>query len=246
MVTSAKIGYGTTFKWGANFVAELTRVGPVSLTASIQDATTLGSANSYKDILPGLIDPGGIDIEGWFRPDDTAQAALVTDMNARTSRTWIIAFPTSLSTTTWTADGYVTGFAAGDCTPEGIIPFTATISIIGKPTLGVTASTGMATCTIVDDIAGVPVLVPTFAIGTFIYATSVIAARAWVKLTPTAAGHTITITNGFDASDQTVTSGNQSGTLTLGVANTVTLLTVKVVESGKSPKYYYISVTRSA
>lgn len=246
MVTLAKIGYGATFKWGANFVAELTRVGPVSLVVSKQDATTLGSADSYKDILPGLIDPGDIEIEGWFRPDDTAQAALVTDMNGGTSRTFIIAFPTSLSTTTWTGTAYVLGFVAGDLTPEGIIPFSATLGIVGKPTLGVTASTGMSACAIVDSAAGTPVFIPVFAIGIFEYGIAVANTITYVKLTPTASSHTITITNDFDSSSQDVSSGAQSGELTLGAADTVTTLVVKVVESGKSAKYYTIRIAKAA
>ena len=243
MVTSAKIGYGTTFKWGSDFVAELTRVGAVSLTASKQDATTLGSADSYRDMIPGLIDPGDLEIEGWFRPDDTAQAALVADMNSRTSRTFIIAFPTSLSTTTWTGTAYVTGFVAGDATPEGIIPFSATLSIVGKPTLGVTASTGMSALTGIEENVGASLtFLPTFAIGTFNYTTSVNTASNWIQLTPTASGHTITIT--VLGVESTVTSGNLSGELTIGGTGTVTEVTIKVVETDKSSKTYTLWVSR--
>jgi hypothetical protein len=35
----------------------------------------------------------------------------------------------------WTGTAYITGFEAGDATLEGIIPFRATMSITGKPTL---------------------------------------------------------------------------------------------------------------
>jgi len=246
MVTSAKIGSTTTLTWHADSPLELTRIGSVNLTATKVDSTTLGSADYYKEFIPGLLDPGDVEIEGLFRPDDAGTILLKTDMEARTSQTFTIAFPTALSTTTWTGTAYITAFSAGDATPEGIIPFSATMSIVGKPTLGVTASTGMATCTIVDDVAGVPVFVPVFAIGTFTYTIAVANTITWVKLTPTAAAHTITITNAFDSTSQTITTGNQSGELDLGAADTVTLLTVNVYESGKSAKNYYIYVARAA
>ena len=247
MVTAGKIGHTATLTWNVTAVAELTRIGPVSISATKVDSTSLGSADYYKEIIPGLLDPGDVEIAGTFRPDDTnGQVALLTDMNARTSRAFIIAFPTALSTTTWTGTAYVTKFEAGDLTSEGLIPFTATLSIVGKPTLNVTASTGMATCTVADSAAGTPTFVPVFAIGVFTYSMTVTNAITWIKLTPTAAAHTITIHNGFDASDQVIASGAQSGQLTLGAADTVTLITVTVQQTGKSAKVYSIYVARSA
>ena len=246
-VTSGKIGSTTTLTWHGDSPLELTRIGSVNLTATKVDSTTLGTANYYKEFIPGLLDPGDVEIEGIFRPDDAGTILLKTDMEARTSQAFTIAFPTALSTTTWTGTAYITAFSAGDATPEGMIPFTATMSIVGKPTLGVTASTGMATCTVVDSAAGTPVFVPVFAIGVFTYSMTVATnAITYIKLTPTAAAHTITITNAFDSSIQTITSGDQSAALTLGAADTVTLMTVKVVEALHSPKYYYIYVARPA
>ena len=139
------IGYGTTFKWDGDTVGELTRIGPVSITIAKQDSTNLGATNEFKTILPGLLDPGDVDLEGWFRPGDTGQAGMIADMLTRTVKEAIITFPTSISSSTWTMQAYVTAFTAGDATPEGIVPWTATISITGKPVLGVTASDGLTT-----------------------------------------------------------------------------------------------------
>jgi len=234
-VTEAKIGYGTTFKWGANFVAEITRVGPVNLTASKQNATSLGSDNSYLDILPGLIDPGDIEIEGWFRPDDTAQAALVADMNSRTSRTWIIAFPTALSGTTWTADGYVTGFSAGDATPEGIIPFSATISVIGKPTLGVTAGDDLTGLVFTGDQTGIIATVPAFAGATYAYTWDGSAENTFTVTPTCAAADSITV-NG-----NTVVSGAASSPIDT-LPDALVTVTVITKTAGKSNKIYTITV----
>lgn len=135
MATTGNIGYGVTFTWHAIVVGEVTRIGSVSLTISKIDATTLATTDEYKEYLPGLIDPGDVEIEGWLDPDDAGQTALLTDLNARTEQDWIITFPTSISSAVWNGKGYCIGFTAGDATPEGMVPFTATISLSDKPTL---------------------------------------------------------------------------------------------------------------
>ncbi len=241
MVTSAKIGYGTTFKWGANFVAELTRVSPVSISASKQDATTLGSANTYKDVLPGLMDPGDIEIEGLFRPDDTAQAALLTDMNSRTSRAFIIAFPTALSTTTWTGTAYCVGFVAGDATPEGIIPFSATLAIVGKPTLGVTAAADATTIELVGDVTPNMVEVPTFAGATYVYSVVGTADNTFTVEVTAAAADNITM-NVDGGADIALTSGVPSAAIDTLPGDIVTVV-IRVQEDDKSTKTYTIRVS---
>lgn len=135
MATEGNIGYGTTFTWHAIVVGEVTRIGPVSKTVTKVDATTLATTDEYKEYLPGLIDPGDLDIEGWLDPDDTGQVALNTDLDARTEQDWIITFPISISSATWAGKGYCIGFSAGDATPEGMVPFTAKIALSDRPVL---------------------------------------------------------------------------------------------------------------
>jgi len=135
MATAADIGYGTTFTWHAVVIGEVTRIGSVTLTVSKQDATTLASPDAHKEYLPGLIDPGDVDLEGWLDPDDAGQVLLLADMNARTEQAWIITFPVGVSSAVWNGNGYCIGFSAGDATPEGLVPFTATIALSNKPTL---------------------------------------------------------------------------------------------------------------
>ena len=135
MATAADIGYGTTLTWHSQLVGEITRIGSVSLTLSKVDATTLEAPNKYKEYLPGLIDPGEIELEGWFDPDNAGQVLLLADLNDRAEQEWEIAFPAAISSAKWSGNGYIVAFSAGDATPEGLVPFTATIAITGKPTL---------------------------------------------------------------------------------------------------------------
>lgn len=135
MATAANIGYGTTFTWHSVVVGEVTRIGSVILSVNKVDATTLKSPDYYREIKPGLIDPGDVAIEGWLDPDDTGQTVLITDLNARTEQDWIITFPAGISSAVWNGKGYCIGFSAGDATTEGLVPFTATIALSNKPTL---------------------------------------------------------------------------------------------------------------
>lgn len=238
MTTEAKIGYGTTLTWHGETVVELTRIGAVKLSVTKVDSTTLSSPDFYKEFIPGLLDPGDVEIEGLFRPDDAGQTALKTDMEARTSHSFTIAFPTALSTTTWTGTAYITAFEAGDVTIEGMIPFTAMMSIVGKPTLGVTASAGLTTPWFA--ISESAVIVPSPAGAVYNYVATVLTGITSVTVTPTAATGIITVQG------NTVASGNASSPITLGAAGSITEITIIVTETGKSPKTYTIWLTRAA
>lgn len=233
-----QIGYGTTLSWGAQPVGELTRIGPVNLTITKQDTTNLAPTSATKTILPGLIDPGDIEIEGWFTPSDTGQALMRADMLSRTVKEFIITFPTTVSSSTWTGNAYCTALAAGDITPEGVIPFTATLSITGLPVLGVTAAGAATDILITGDVGGALTEVPTFAGTTYIYSVDT-SADATFTVTVTAAAAddiTMNIDGGADiALTSGVASANQDANT--GVINTVV---ITVAEDLKSPRIYTV------
>lgn len=232
------IGYGTTFEWDGDTVGELTRIGPVSITISKQDSTNLNPDDAFKTMLPGLLDPGNVDLEGWFRPGDTGQAGMLADMLSRTQKEFIITFPTSISSSTWTGNAYVIAFTAGDATPEGIVPWAATISITGKPILGVTASTGLTTPFFT--ISESAVIVPDAAGAVYLYVATVLTGISSVTVTPTATAGVITVQGNV------VGTGEASSAITLGAAGSVTLITIVVKEALKSAKTYEIYLTRAA
>ena len=241
------IGYGTTFTWDGDPVGELTRIGPVNITISKQDSTNLGATNAFKTMLPGLLDPGDVEIEGFFRPGDTGQAGMLADMLSRTVKAFIIAFPTAISTSTWMGNAYVTAFSAGDATPEGVIPWTATISITGKPTLGVTLSAGMTVMVVEEETgaANVPYS-PACAVGTYYYVADAVidTASDYVKFTITAAApQVITVTClGVDYPHDTTIQG---GAVMIGAAASVTPIYIKVQEALHSARNYTLWINRT-
>ena len=241
------IGYGTTFTWDGDPVGFLTRVGPVSLTIAKQDTTVLSAVNAFKSMLPGLLDPGDVELEGLFRPDDTGQAGMIADMLTRTEKAFIIAFPTAISTSTWTGNAYVTSFEAGDATPEGVIPWRATISITGKPTLGVTLSAGMTVMVAEEETgaANIPYS-PACAVGTYTYMADAVidTASTYVKLTITAAAPQVITATCLGVEHPLVTTV-QSGAIVIGAAGTVTPLYIKTQEALKSARNYTLWINRT-
>jgi len=240
MVTAAKIGYGATLTWHEDSPVELTKIGAVSISAPKVDSTTLGSADSYKEFIPGLLDPGDVAIEGLFRPDDAGQLLLKTDMEARTSQAFTIAFPTALSTTTWTGTAYITAFSAGDLTPEGLIPFAATMSIVGKPTLGITATTGPTDILIDGITSGALGEIPTYDAAIYTYSVDTLLEATFnvtVTISAPLIATTTVIMNIDGGSDITLTSGVASGEQATTVGE-ITTVVITVTETGMSPKIY--------
>ena len=243
MVTAAKIGSTTTLTWHADSPLELTRIGSVNLTMTKVDSTTLSTVNYYKEFIPGLIDPGDVAIEGLFRPDDAGTILLKTDFEARTSQDFTIAFPTALSVTTWTGTAYITAFSAGDATPEGIIPFTATMSIVGQPSLNVTASTGPTDILIDGNVGGGLLEVPTYDAAVYVYSVDTSADATFnvkVTISPGLVATTTVRMNINGGSDITLTSGVESGEQT-ATSGEIATVVITVTEDTNSPKIYTFS-----
>lgn len=165
----ANHAFGTVLTWDGENVASLTSINGVEVTVDTIDVSNHESANAYKEYLPGLIDPGQITLEGQFEYTDTAgQHAMITDLNARSSKTWTITFPTATGAT-WTGTGFLTALKIGDATIDGAITFTCTIQITGKPTFAVATVVGMSAIGFDNDV----LIMPAFDIGTFEYVVTI-------------------------------------------------------------------------
>jgi len=238
-------GFGAVFEWNGQPVAGLTSIGTPTQTIDALDVTVHGSADGYRDFIGGLANGGEITLSGYAYPNDTlGQIAMMTDFQSKTRRTATMTWPTAIAAV-WSATGLITALHFGDMPIDGLIPFSATIQVCGKPTFTVTASGGLTGLTGIEEhLGGALDFVPNFANSTYSYNVAVDTASTWVKFTPTAAGHTITIHNSYDDSTVTVPSGNQSGELDLGAANSQTLFTISAQETGKVAKVYKVYVAR--
>jgi hypothetical protein len=236
--SSAIAAKGVTLTRDGNAIAEISKIGGMAVNLETADVTTLGSADYYREYIGTLFSVEDMELEGNFIAGDTnGQAGLLADMAAITLQTFVLTFPTTI-TATWTFTAYVTKFVTGPFETAGKVDFSATLKISGKPTLAITASTGLTTPFF--SISESAVIVPAAAGAVYDYVATVVTAKTSVTITPTATAGVIKV-NG-----NTVATGVASSAITLGAAGSVTTATVTVTETGKTAKTYTIRIVRAA
>lgn len=114
-------------------VAEVTSISGIEYSADSLDVSTHSSGYNYRQYIQGMRDAGELSIEGYFT---TRTAQSVVDLFEQTQNmTCTIDLPTSPSSTRFTATVFVTGFST-EAPLDGVIPFTTTLKVTGKPSLG--------------------------------------------------------------------------------------------------------------
>lgn len=241
MTTAANWAYGTKLLIGGSGgtpIAELTNISGPELDTDEIDVTTHDSVDGFEEVIPGLKRTGVISIEGNFLPGDAGQAALLADYLSGVKKTYAILFPAAMAAE-WVFSAFVKMPPSTEAPIDDKVPFTAELRVTGKPTLNLTNSGGLTALTGIEQQLGAAlVFVPAFANAKLAYSVTVNTASTWIKLTPTAASHTITV-NGV-----AVASGVQSGEITLGAAGSLTTVTISAKETNKIAKIYTITVVR--
>ncbi len=237
-MTSAVSGMGSVLVWNYRKVVEQVKITGVSEAMEAIDASSHDSPSGFREFIAGMADGGEISMEGNLIVGDSGgQIAFHTDLQAKTGRTvWLVA-PMAVGSALLLS-GIATGF-------EMDFPFDKQMSVSGKlkvsglPTLYVAQSVGISAMTGIQQQGGAAITIaPTVAAGTYAYTTTVNTASTWVKLTVTAASHTIYIQG------TAVASGVQSGEIPLGAAGTTTDIFIMVYEANKAPRLYILTVTR--
>ncbi len=232
MTEKARKTHGTKLKRGEVYVARLLNIGPPELSRDDMDVTDHDSPDGFKEFIPGLKEAGEVPIEGHLIPTDDTQKGLLAAVDIDEPESWTIEFPT-VPKLYITFDGYVKSYKVGDAPVDGKLTFNATIKVTGKPQILTDESTGL-TALKVTGILDID-LSPAFANDVYEYFAT--ADQETVKVTPTAALHTITV-NGA-----TVTSGQASGDIAL-TAGALTTIAIKAAEDGKAPATYIVKVYR--
>ncbi|WP_336774204.1 phage tail tube protein [Paenibacillus sp. MMO-58] len=233
----AKRAVGTKIQIGSNYVAELTSIGGLELSADTIDVTSLDSNGGYREFIGGFKDAGEVSLSGFFNPGDSGQSALYTAFQNGTTDTYTILFA-SLGAS-WSFNGVVTGFSTSADLEEAV-SFEATIKVSGAPSLGLTPSGGLTALSLVG--AG-GALTPAFANGNYSYTFSGVTATS-VTVTATAANHTLTLYIDGVLS-QTLTSAAASAAIPVTL-NAGKKLTILATESGKTTKVYEVVVVKTA
>ena len=236
--TEAKWAQGTILARNGTTIAQVKTIGDLELTQATLDATHLESDDDFEEFVGGKLSTGDLPITGDFKPGDTnGQIGLHTDLLAHTLQSFVLTLPTALATS-WTFSALVTSFKTTGVSVDGIVGFAATLKISGKPTLGITASTGLTTPFFA--ISESAVVTPDEASAVYEYVGTVLTGVTSVTVTPTAAAGVIKV-NG-----NTVATGVASSAITLGAAGSVTEITITVTETNKTTKTYTIWLARAA
>ena len=242
-MTNAIVALGVTLKRNGETIAEVKQVNGVKLSRALLDATNFATADFYKEWVPGIKDGGKLAIEGNFIAGDTlGQVGLIADWEAGTYQTFVLTWPTSVAVT-YSFTGIVEDVDFSPAKVGDLISFKATIQVNAKGTLGIGVSTGLSALTGIEETGTAALtFVPSFLAGTLFYAAEINTASDWIKLTPTAAAHTIVVTALGVAT--TVLTTQQSGQITLDVAGTVTPVYISAHQAGKAPQLTTLYIAR--
>jgi len=239
-MSSGHDAFGTFLIWNYQKLLELSNISGPSQTADDIDMTSHNSADGFKEFIAGLRDAGEISIEGNFVPSNTkGQIAFHTDMQAGTARTCWISMPMATASSV-TFSAYAKGFDSSFPVNDKI-GVSGGLKISGKPTMYTSLSTGLSALSGIEENTGAALSInETPAAGTYAYTCTVNTASDWVKLTVTAATHTVYIDGVAEA------TGVQSAEIALGAAGTTTDILIIVYQANKSPRLYTLTVTRPA
>lgn len=243
MVTQALFAHSTKLLRGDGqtvetftALAEVKDIDGPGLELETIDVTNHDSTNAWEEHIGGILRSGEISFDINYVPDSETAGYLVSDMVNREVRNFKLQYPddTEIAFT-----ALVTGFTPG-APVEDALTAAVTMKLTGEPGVEQEVSGGLTDLTGVDSAAGALTFIPAFDNETYLYTVDVANTITYVKLTPTAASHTITV-NGL-----AVTSGSESGELALGAAGTNTVIDIVAKETGKTPVKYTVIVTRAA
>lgn len=232
--------FGTVLLWNYCKVVELSNISGPNQSAATIDVTSHDSDDGYDEFVAGIRSGGEVSLEGNLISSDTnGQIAFHTDIQGGTKRTAYIVLPMAIGqamTFSAMAKGFSCSYPYNDK-----LSLSGSVQISGKPTLLTTQSTGISALSGIEETDTTALsLNEAVAAGTYSYTCSVDTSSSWVKLTVTAASHSIYV-NGTSQ-----TTAEQGGEVALGAAGTTTNITIVVFESSKSPRIYNLAVTRAA
>ncbi len=120
--------FGTTISLGGTAIGSVTEITRSGTERSFADVTNHGSSGGFREFIPTLLDPGTIDVTGFFDDADGGQDALRAF--SETSATCLITLPNSK-----TISMSVFVQSVGESVPlDDAVQFSATLKITGATT----------------------------------------------------------------------------------------------------------------
>lgn len=232
----ARKSYGVKLKRGDTYVAKVLTLTPPKITRDDMDVTDHDSPDGFQEWIPGMKDGGEVPFTVHLIPTNDTQKDLATAQDTDDPEPWTIEFPT-VPKLYINFNGYVNEFGPGDTPVDGVLTYECKIKVTGKPEISTDESAGLSALVVTGSTTGTLDLMPAFSNTHYSYFVVADSTDASVTVTPTAAGHTITV----DGTE--VTSGEASGSIDLTAGETKEI-TVKAWEEGAAPVVYVIEAYR--
>jgi len=240
MTSLGQAAKGALLIWNNFPVAELTNISGPSSSSDEVDITNHDSQGDYKEFVMGMADGGEFSIEGNFVPVDTnGQTAMIADHYSRTLRTAAVCFLGSGFQFSATMKSFKVGAPV-----LGVLSFSATLKVSGKPTYYSTAATQAAGLTtpffaLRDNGSNSVATTETKANTTYNYTATLDFADTHVAVQPTASAGTIYVNGAVTV------SGAWTSNIVVAVGTTK-LIVIEARETSKASKIYRVYVTRPA
>lgn len=141
-LTEGKTGFGVKFQintTGTTYVdvAELTRIGGITITRDTEDFTNHQSVDQYEELRATIKRTGTVELEGNFILGNTSQENLRDLIDSEVITKFHYVFPTTPAKT-WEITGQLLSFSSGDFEVGSKMQFSASVKIIGKPNFAYT------------------------------------------------------------------------------------------------------------
>jgi len=242
-MSNAVSAFGTFLIWNYRKVLELTNISGPSESMDTIEVTSHDSSDSFKEFLNGPLSGGEITLEGNFASGDSGgQISFHTDLQAGTKRNCFLVMPMAVGDSL-SFEAYAKGFALA-YPYDSSLGVSGSLIVTGKPTLLTTQTTGISGLTGKKDggtnSGDALTIAEEVAADTYTYTDTVDSDTTGVKLTVTAASHTIYVQGSAEE------SGVETDAISLGAAGTDTDIFIVVYETSKSPRLYTLTITRPA
>lgn len=240
MVSSGVSGFSSLLIWNYHRILEMLSISGPSQSMDPIDVTSHDSPEGYREFVAGILSGGEISIEGnLIVEDELGQQKFYADLQAGNKRDAWIVMPMGVGAAL-SFSALAKGFNPS-APYEDKIGVSMSLQVTGKPILLTTQSGGISGLTGIQQQGGAALTItPAIAAGTYKYACAVNTASTWVKLTVTAADHTIKVQG------VTQTNGIQGDPIALNPAGEGTEIFIFVYEAAKAPRLYVLTVTRPA
>lgn len=136
---SKYINKGISFKLGSTAVGSITSIGGIEISADEEETTSVCDTAGYRSFMPTFRDAGNIDLEGLYDDAESENFDALADIKeSDTPTTFTIQYPGNAK---WTGSCYVSKFKFGETGVGSLMKWSASLRIIGQPTLTLTAPT---------------------------------------------------------------------------------------------------------